>query len=466
MNNQLGVVKYKQIHVAYLQDLARVNYIVGKNGSGKSSILNAASHLNDGSNAIRFLRKESMVDFKVGNKIRHLGFGANFQTGIDQGDLNLAIIQPPEANSEKGSNGVFSPAFPYANLTKDSLGFLNQTLHTLGISPIIREIVFTEDPWDHNAGKLVFTHESKLILPEHISSGVKAMNDLRFLVTESMKSVQPDVDAILVLMEEPENSLHPDLQKKIPAVLQNIIKGVEASVAEKIYFIISTHSPFIISGSTSFADHKVYLTGNHGQLWDLNQTQVGESPGYSGNECLTVVAQMLGGDATDLGYPENYVIVEEYSMQVILDHAKGKGLIKNIAFVSAAGASRAVSMSDTINAIENLNTMLKCNPLYLDKYCVIIDNTDSFQPGEKSKIEKMKKRLGERFYELKKPGLEEYYNDFDSEIYSACTEELNKANRGEKGNIKEKYAKLITEKILTKADFTRIFQGELDFLLA
>jgi len=54
-------------------------------------------------------------------------------------------------------------------------------------------------------------------------------------------------------------------------------------------------------------------------------------------EVLWVVGQVLGGDVTDLGYPENDCILEEYSLQVILKNAKVEGIIRNIQVISALG---------------------------------------------------------------------------------------------------------------------------------
>ncbi len=59
-----------------------------------------------------------------------------------------------------------------------------------------------------------------------------------------------------VIIEEPENNLHPNLQKEIPVLLNNIHLQLPPEIAERIFFFISTHSPFVISASSEFAKPK------------------------------------------------------------------------------------------------------------------------------------------------------------------------------------------------------------------
>lgn len=75
MNPTLRIKNYKKIsEEIYLKDFSQVNYIVGKNSCGKSSILNALSHLKDGSNSRRFFTKDSVVEFSIGEKKRFIAW--------------------------------------------------------------------------------------------------------------------------------------------------------------------------------------------------------------------------------------------------------------------------------------------------------------------------------------------------------------------------------------------------------
>ena len=65
-----------------------------------------------------------------------------------------------------------------------------------------------------------------------------------------------------VIIEEPENNLHPNLQKEIPVLLNNIHLQLPPEIAERIFFFISTHSPFVISASSEFQNQKVFPLQN------------------------------------------------------------------------------------------------------------------------------------------------------------------------------------------------------------
>lgn len=175
---------------------------------------------------------------------------------------------------------------------------------------------------------------------------------------------------------------------------------------------------------------------------------------------------MLGADIADLGYPENYCILEEYSLQLILQDVKQKGIIKNIQFISASGEAKAASFIENIQAIENLNTLIKCNPYYFNKYLVVLDNYQSLEPSLKARLNNIKSKLGLRFIELQKKSLEEYYEDFENTIDQDAIQKLSQeSNHKRKGAIKAEMARLISEKIITGDDFQKLFANELNSLL-
>jgi len=53
----LTIIKYKKIESSILKDFVTVNWLVGTNSSGKTSVINAASHLVDGGNAKTYCRE-------------------------------------------------------------------------------------------------------------------------------------------------------------------------------------------------------------------------------------------------------------------------------------------------------------------------------------------------------------------------------------------------------------------------
>ena len=57
----------------------------------------------------------------------------------------------------------------------------------------------------------------------------------------------------IILLEEPEIGLHPNWQKRLPSLLEEINKEIP-----NLQFLISTHSPFIINAAIELENQKVY----------------------------------------------------------------------------------------------------------------------------------------------------------------------------------------------------------------
>lgn len=194
---------------------------------------------------------------------------------------------------------------------KEHLSYLNQAAEMVGLSPInAQRIINNDDPWDTSVGKRIFIQDEKEVLTEYLSDGFKSFNSLRFNITETLTlSSVNNAEAIFVIIEQPEDSLHPDLQKKIPCFINEFINSLDSKLRSKINFFISTHSPFIISAASQFIENqKIYLMKD-GHLLNLDLDKTTISTGHKGHECAWVAGQMLGGDITDLGYPENYAIL-------------------------------------------------------------------------------------------------------------------------------------------------------------
>ena len=429
MQTEFRIKRFKRINdEIILKEFDKVNYFVGRNASGKTSVLNALSFLNDGTNSRHFFNKDSVVELTVNGKKQYLlweDVQKNPNNASHQGNLKLQIVLTE--HPEKGANGVRTlPILKYDNVGKEQLEFLNQTLSLLQIKPVIAErIINNDDPWDNSVGTRIFKQEEAILNLQFLSDGVKSLNSIRHWLTKSISNLQDaekkSCDVIFIILEELENNLHPELQKKIPLLLDDFVNNQEPYIKEKLFVFVSTHSPFIIGSCSNFHNQKVYLF-NEGMLSDLSQSSISSSDGFKGAECAWVVSQMLGSDVTDLGYPENYCILEESSLQVILEHCKQIGILKNIQFVSASGAMRIVSLTETINELENLNTLLKCNPYYFDKYLLVIDNLKDFQPSEITRLESIRKKLQSRLTELKETSLENYYMNLDKIMFQKAIE--------------------------------------------
>lgn len=477
MSTELKIKKFKKIFDEItLKNFDFINYFVGENGSGKTSILNGISYLNDGGNSRHFFGPESTVEFKIDEKNQFLYWNeSNPNKTEHKGNLNPIIyLLISNTEQEKGANGLKAKAKFDDKIgigDASSLDKFNEFMEEVGLSPVVaKKFVDQSDPFNQDNGRLIFETDKGTINPLMIADGLKVLFNLKNNLTKWFTELGKSKVTAFIVIEEPENNLHPNLQKEIPVILDNLYKKLDENMTSNIYFFISTHSPFIISSSSKFKNQKVYPLQNGSPL-KINFTkhiwqETNISEGYRGAECAYIVSKMLGADITDIGYPENYCILEEYSLQLILDSLRNKGIIKNIQFVSASGASKSLDLADTIYEIEKLNTLIKCNPYYFDKYHLVIDNVKNIKDDKlKLRMEKIKSSLKSRFIELSKHSLEDYYINLDQNISKNALQDIKKEDSENQGKIKAKYAKLISDEINDVEAFSKLFDNELDFLI-
>jgi hypothetical protein len=216
-----------------------------------------------------------------------------------------------------------------------------------------------------------------------------------------------------------------------------------------------------------------------GEVMDKNEKKKSEDgfdaeaeKGYHGTQVASVVAKMLGAEGSDLGYPENFCLVEESSICKILDRAKALGIIKNIQFISTGGNSKFANFPERIQSFKQVETLLKCNIFYQDKYLIITDNLNEKEGKNRNlvdlfeKLEKLNKPENEpRFFKLNKICLENYYPNLCEQTKAEFDNEIQGKNWQEQGTIKVEFAQKIAEKIQSKEHFQKLFGNELNFLL-
>lgn len=477
MSLELKIEKFKRIFEPItLKNFDSVNYFVGENGSGKTSILNALSFLKDGLNSKHFFGSESTVELQTEEKKQFLFWNKDDPNRTEhRGDLNPNIyLILSNQELEKGANGL-NGKFKLDNRLSignaESLTAFNNYMNENDLDNVTaKKYVDQSDPFNQDNGRLVFETPKGNISPGLIADGLTTFYNLREALSKWVDQINSSNTFSIIIIEEPENNLHPKFQKRIPVLINNFYDVLNHQVSSKVYFFISTHSPFIISSSANFPNQKVFPLKNGKPLkidflthsWEETHT----SEGYTGSECAAVVSQMLGADVTDIGYPENYCILEEYSLQIILDDARKKGIIKNIQFVSASGVSKSIDLTETIYELEKLNTLIKCNPYYFDKYLLVIDNVDDIEDENLQKrIEIIRRKLDKRFIELKLPSLEDYYSNIDNAIGERAKEEIGESSKKKQGLIKAKFAEKIADKVTDSKSFSKLFKNELDILL-
>ncbi len=468
IKNLQGVNEFKSLEF--------VNYLVGKNGSGKTSVLNALALLSIRINKIPALNtfmwgKESEIVFEKHNTIKKVISDGNninitgtmlldFVADTDFEDFPTALGSIKKAESvnfdsleatRNFGRGIGASRNTGSGVEARLFNRIKQSAIYLNLEPIEVKIETPVDPFEETPSRSFFQNGNK-IKPKYLAQGIKRLERLNGIFEQILKSAQEvKPELVIVLIEEPENNLHPEAQKILPGLIDSFI--TENSLNDKVMFFIATHSPFIINSSKNFPTQKVFRIENGKNI---------DSNGFNGGFKMKEVAMLLGADPSDIGLTDNLCLVEESSICRILNKCKEKGFLQDFNFISCSGVTRTEKFKERIENLSIYNTLFTCHPLYRDSYHIIIDQVAT---SEKSNQKYTKlTTLGEsRFHELKKQALEDYYEDFNNLLF---TEFQTRKKSGESiGDLKGEIADKIADKIEKPQDFSNLFKGEIDFLL-
>jgi predicted ATPase len=339
-----------------LKELANVNYLVGKNGCGKSSVLEMINFINNlfsDSGQIELINEgdyKGKYSIKIFNyKSKYNWFNFKFSWNKENCDLEnnecLTFIEgvvngyPKIFTIEKlgkllqlelKQNKTFFSHFEIKTYLKNQK-YLN--------SKLINEkyfLLYTQiyKILDHNIlsvenKRQVIIGQNNLSINE-IASGYDSFLKIISFIIDSISNFDCSIFYLILIIDEPELNLHPDLQKKIPSVIKKIIEyfiEIEKkhfpehfTLSESVQFIISTHSPFIISAAAEFYEsQKVYLIED-GQTVDLEGNLGKGQEGYSGGECLLAVNRMLGSNINDVA--PHVIIFCERTLKSLIENYK------------------------------------------------------------------------------------------------------------------------------------------------
>ena len=357
-----------------LDGLAPVNYLVGPNGCGKSSVLEGI--INNSAN------KSFGFNFKIRDKLfkDHLNLtevseenflkaesflkttGFNFESKKINPDTNHHYTNFFECLKTLGINlqGVIYPkgggqgnniATLYFNeLKKLSIKYKILTYNDFQFDELkitkdnIDKIRFNkEDPDDiimlkflneyfyKNKPKLVdisierITKEIRVLdanfnknFIKDFATGYQNLYTLYYQIHKEVKTKTiTSQEYSVIAIEEPENGLHPEYQKLLPEIFKDFAD------AHKVKFLISTHSPFIISAAAKEDGQKVYL---------IEDGKCEKSDGYVGFEMKEIANKMLGAKTTDILF-EHYILCEGSTDVEILNYIFQP--YKNVKFILA-----------------------------------------------------------------------------------------------------------------------------------
>lgn len=500
MINELLIKGYKKIVELKLQGLSRFNIITGPNSSGKTSISEAlqfvleleADHpkyselrmvkgqgnfannffdpshrsLRDGFTLeISFTRTDADDETIIINERAEITERTSYTFGLKtkSGDINLLrdIYQGNYfrinvfGNTHIDSSSKTNVKKPPDTLTVFDLEDV-QYIQRFFKLPVI-------DTFDDPAATL-HHEDSKSITLASIAGGIRVLASLRKFLRQ-----MPKGNNTVLFIEEPEMSLHPSWQKRFPILIDRIVKAYEAEDSQTIQVFIITHSPVIVASALDISKCKIFPL-NAGKIMNLGIDTTDGTQGYrSKDAAITISSTMLGMEAEDIGYPQNFCIVEETSFQTFLDIMKESGVIKNIGFISSSGSNKALTLSKKMFEISQYSIILKTNPWYYDKFLIILDKLPS-EEMEKINQDQFFKKLKDsgRLIWLKKDGLEAHYPEALLEQFKKKFEKV-KGDYVEEGKLKvlfaEKFARHVLKQENRSSELKKRFGGSVNILL-
>jgi hypothetical protein len=283
-----------------LDGLARVNYLVGVNGSGKTRFMKSIKNRldlymdqsNEGgeteSSLVKFFAKHDGREYEV------LEHGSIANNSLD---LDLLMVQ-----GEKRTP---------LELRSD---FINHPLTKKLVQIFDPDADFDLDMKGNN--KIKFKDKNKQDaqwMPlDDMAAGFQSL--FKFWNNTFHNKFIQGPGTYLLSLDEVDRHLHPSLAKQLAKRLENFIDEIETLLAKnspgligaKVQVFVTTHSPFTIRGALEHEDHKIFHIAN-GTLKRSFDRQ--EMIAFSGAPFENALAD-LGFRMQDIFYPETLICVE------------------------------------------------------------------------------------------------------------------------------------------------------------
>jgi predicted ATP-dependent endonuclease of OLD family len=436
---------YKNLDLT-IEDLAEINYFVGKNGSGKTRLMDAVN--------TKFNKKKEIgVETKLISYEENLlencfHFRLNNQTEID----NLM------AKDEKSYN-ITDKNNPY-NKRRIKLG-LSDEFKTHEITKMIIELFFGKNNLVIGIGYLrqgEFQGESYIqffesgeykFCLEECSSGFQSLfktwnniyhQNFKGKVDFTEKSI-----FYLLCFDEGDRHLHPSLAKLLPEKLELIRNGIVdffielGSIPDRtvVQIFVSTHSPFLIRGALKHENHKIFHLENGSLKKSFDKHKLIAQSGLPFDNVL----RDLGFEMKDIYYPNCLIYVEgpvdvlfvSYWLELffIENGFTNNHFIKGVDYDFVEfGGSLAAHLSFKFNSQTKNDYVLETTELVNifslnRKVFVMVDNDTN-----KKAFQKTKERLKNKIDELNNGSIF-YRNSKYSTIESLLTKSTKRSKRKE-----------------------------------
>lgn len=99
---------------------------------------------------------------------------------------------------------------------------------------VARKLLDNDKPFNQYNGRLIFESEVGNIEPSMIADGLKVLYNLRRFLKDWITNDRNFVK--IIILEEPENKLHPNFQKDIPKIIDLLYQEIKPENKEKVLF--------------------------------------------------------------------------------------------------------------------------------------------------------------------------------------------------------------------------------------
>ena len=400
MLNKIAIKKFKKIQSEgwlTLDNLARVNYLVGENWSGKSSIIASL-----------------------------YGIGKYFD---DDSEVILLFADwSSRINSIKNGIQSFSKFIDYKSYFHDNSDLDHHWWYS--------EKIIIEDRIENNIWHVGCTPKMKINVTWDIYKNIDVIKTVEDFTQKEWIFLLPEIawwhkflyslfDIFekfgisswhkIFLFEEPEFWLHPSFQKLLPSIFNYLIRD-----NSEFQFFITTHSPFVISAAGECDDQRVYLIENWQTkdiLWAFNTEE--SKNWYSWWAALMTANIMLWSWLSDF-IPSKIIFCENSLMVLLKGHCQ-KFSLAMPCFFYTNWDSVTISKVDIFNKICLL--LSKPNDIIFGKNVIwVVDKlSDSDKSGNYNEIKNIiiiiKDKDGNDTEELEQLYPKELVNNFIKEEF-------------------------------------------------
>ncbi len=392
--------------------LAPLTVLIGRNNAGKSTLLRAVGALQAGSELsgsdVRLGSSEAQLTYEV--QAIHLpsahptaeleGQDVTIQLTLQSSGAILASVRPLSTNhlhpaSAPTSFTLYQPVAPdhlvvpwfpstrsYSSeeqINTQSATAIRADLNNLG-ARLLKVLVSNTEAYQSYARlctKLFQAVPVPLPSQNGIRVGIQLSDDAEIGLQSMGDGVRSTVGMAIaaagsvekiLLVEEPENSLHPDSLKALLEFL------AERSCENQV--IIATHSPLVVNYLAARNDALVYFVGQlddiHAQQSMANLPRSFVRPIVNSDDRRERLAE-LGVDLPDMGLHSGWIVFEEASAEYIVKSFLIPWFVPELSTFGTVSATGVANVPNRLAGVTNLILAAHLEGAYQGRVWAIVD---------------------------------------------------------------------------------------------